>query len=145
MTQLLLQQAMALHQAGRLDEAEKLYQQILAREPRDYPALHLMGLLRLMQGRLPEALKLMEAALKAQPGAPDTLANYGIVLSGLGRQREALTALDSVVKARPVTARPGAIAAPSAASWDGRPRRWRISTAPWRWTPAISTPLTIAA
>ena len=101
MSQLLLQQAMALHQAGRLDEAEKLYQQILAGTPGDYPALHLMGLLRLMQGRLPEALALMQAALKAQSSAPETLANLGIVLSGLGRQDEALTALDGVVQARP--------------------------------------------
>ena len=101
MSQQLLQQAVTLHQAGRLDEAEPLYQQILAQEPRLYPALHLMGLLRLTQGRLPEALKLMEAALKVQPGAPDTLVNYGIVLSRLGRQQEALTALDTVVKARP--------------------------------------------
>ena len=42
---------MALHQAGRLDEAEKLYQQILAASPGAYPALHLMGVLRLMQNR----------------------------------------------------------------------------------------------
>ena len=101
MSQQLLLQAMALHQAGRLDEAEKLYQQILAASPGAYPALHLMGVLRLMQNRLPEALALMQAALRAQPGAPETLANLGIVLSGLGRQEEALAALDGVVTARP--------------------------------------------
>jgi protein O-GlcNAc transferase len=101
MSQHLLQQAMALHQAGRLGEAEKLYQQILAGAPGAYPALHLMGVLRLMQGRLPEALALMQAALRAQPGAPETLANLGIALSGLGRLDEALAALDGVVTARP--------------------------------------------
>jgi len=101
MSQHLLQQAMALHQAGRLDEADALYQQILAGTPGAYPALHLMGLLRLMQGRLPEALALMQAALRAQPGAPETLANLGIVLSGLGRLDEALAALGGVVTARP--------------------------------------------
>ena len=52
-TQELLQQAMPLHQAGRLDEAEPLYRQVLATEPGNYPALHLMGLLRLQQGRCP--------------------------------------------------------------------------------------------
>jgi protein O-GlcNAc transferase len=101
MSQQLLQQAMALHQAGRLGEAEQLYQQVLAASPGDYAALHLMGLLRLMQNRLPEALTFMQAALKVQPGAPETLANYGIALSGLGRQEEALAALDGVVRARP--------------------------------------------
>jgi protein O-GlcNAc transferase len=101
MSQQLLQQAMALHQAGRLSEAEQLYQQVLTASPGDYAALHLMGLLRLMQNRLPEALRFMQAALKVQPGAPETLANVGIALSGLGRQEEALAALDGVVSARP--------------------------------------------
>src|SRR5450755_1044889 len=82
----LLQRAMPLHQAGRFDEAEPLYRQMLELAPGNYPALHLMGLMRLQQGRLSEALSLMEQALKAQPGAPDTMANYAIALSGLGRQ-----------------------------------------------------------
>ena len=99
-----LQQAMALHQAGRFDEAEKLYHQLLAAVPQSYPVLHLMGLLRLQQNRLPEAMALMEQALAVQPGAPDTLANYGLVLSALGRPDEALAALDQVIKARPTDA-----------------------------------------
>ena len=101
----LLQRAMPLHQAGRFDEAEPLYRQALERTPGNYPALHLLGLMRLQQGRLPEALTLMEQALKVQPGAPDTMANYAIVLSGLGRQEEALKAMDAVVGARPTDSR----------------------------------------
>ena len=97
----LLQQAMALHQAGRLDDAERLYAQALTAAPGSYPGLHLMGMLRLQQGRLPEALALMEQALTAQPGAPDTLANLALVLSAMTRHEEALAALDQVVAARP--------------------------------------------
>ena len=95
MSQQLLQQALALHQAGRLDEAERLYQQILATAPGDYPALHLMGLLRLMQSRLPEALRLMEAALRGPARRAET--PWPITASRcrrLGRDREALAALD---------------------------------------------------
>ena len=101
----LLQQAVPLHQAGRVDEAEKLYRQMLALEPGSFPALHLMGLLRLQQGRLEDALSFMEAALGVQPGAPETLANTAIVLSGLGRHGEALSALDRAVTAQPRNAR----------------------------------------
>jgi predicted O-linked N-acetylglucosamine transferase (SPINDLY family) len=97
----LLQQAVPLHQAGRLDEAEKLYGRILALEPKSYAALHLMGLLRLQQGRHPEALRFMDAALAVQPGAPETLSNCAIALSALGRNEEALAALDGAVKAQP--------------------------------------------
>jgi predicted O-linked N-acetylglucosamine transferase (SPINDLY family) len=100
-SQELLQRAMKLHQAGRFAEAEPLYAQALERTPGNYPALHLLGLMRLQQGRLPEALALMERALKAEPGQPDTMANYAIALSGLGRHEDALTAMDNVVAARP--------------------------------------------
>jgi Flp pilus assembly protein TadD len=93
----LLQQAMKLHQAGRLVEAEPFYAQTLELVPGNYPALHLLGLMRLQQGRFSEALTLVEQALKAEPGQPDTMANYAIVLSGLGRHNDALTAMDRVV------------------------------------------------
>lgn len=96
-----LQQGLALHQAGRLAQAEPLYQQFLSLAPADYAALHLMGLLRLQQGRLPEALALMEKALQVRPGAPDTLANYASVLSALGRGNEALAALATALVAQP--------------------------------------------
>ncbi len=101
----LLQRAMPLHQAGRFDQAEPLYGQALELDPRNYPALHLMGLMRLQQGRLPEALALMEQALEIQPGQPDTLANLAIVLSGLNRHEDALAAMDIVLQARPADSR----------------------------------------
>jgi predicted O-linked N-acetylglucosamine transferase (SPINDLY family) len=93
MSEALLRQAMQLHQAGRLAEAEPLYAQVLAADARSYPALHLMGLLRLQQGRAGEALELMHRALAVKPGAPETLVNLGLALAGLNRLAEAETAL----------------------------------------------------
>jgi predicted O-linked N-acetylglucosamine transferase (SPINDLY family) len=95
------QKALALHQAGRLAEAESLYLQALAAEKNSYPALHLMGVMRLQQGRAAEALLYIERALTLKPGAPETLANYGIALEGVGRFDEALSALERVVKLNP--------------------------------------------
>ncbi len=46
MFQQTLQQAVQLHQAGRLGEAEQLYAQLLSQQPDLFEALHLMGLLR---------------------------------------------------------------------------------------------------
>jgi predicted O-linked N-acetylglucosamine transferase (SPINDLY family) len=101
----MLQQAVPLLQAGRLAEAEALYQQILVLAPMAYPVLHLMGLMRLQQGRMPEALALLERALRVNPGAPETLANQAIALSALGRQDEAVAALDKALAAQPGNAR----------------------------------------
>ena len=101
MLQRWLQEALALHRAGRLAEAEPLYLQSLAADKDCYPALQLMGLLRLHQGRAAEALPYLERALTLQPAAPELLANYGIALQGVGRYREALAALETVVQLSP--------------------------------------------
>jgi len=105
MLQQWIQEALVLHKAGRLAEAEPLYLKALAQDPNYYPALHLMGLIRLHQGRPAEALPYIERALKLQPATPDMLANYGIALEGVGRYAEALGALDQVVKAAPANSR----------------------------------------
>jgi predicted O-linked N-acetylglucosamine transferase (SPINDLY family) len=97
----LLEQALPHHQAGRFGEAEPLYRQVLELEPQSFPALHLMGLMRMQQGRLDEAQAFMDAALKVKPGAPETLANYGILLSSLGRLEDALQAFNVLAAAAP--------------------------------------------
>ena len=106
MSQELLAQALPLHQAGRLAEAENIYRQILAREPGAFPALHLMGLMRLQQARFAEAQRFMEEALRVKPGVPETLGNYAIVLSAQGRHEEALAVMDQACLARPADPAP---------------------------------------
>ena len=101
MSQELLAQALPLHQAGRLAEAENIYLRILADQPATFPALHLMGLMRLQQARFAEALAFMEEALRVKPGVPETMGNYAIVLSAQGRHGEALKVMDQVVAIRP--------------------------------------------
>ena len=87
-----IQQALALHQQGRLDEADKIYRAVLAANPYHFDALHLSGAIKHQQGRSAEALRLVAAALKAQPGSTDALANYGVILGALKRHEEALAA-----------------------------------------------------
>lgn len=96
-----LQQAVQLHQAGRLAEAEQLYARLLSQAPEMFEALHLMGLLRLHQNRPGEALGFMERALKQRPDAPETLTNYGLALASLDRAAEALPVLERVAAAAP--------------------------------------------
>ncbi len=42
---LLHQKATALHRSGQLAEAERLYRELLAADPRDFPARHLLGVI----------------------------------------------------------------------------------------------------
>lgn len=59
----LLKLAASSHQAGNLAVAENLYKQILAREPAQADALHLLGLAAHQQGRNAEAGSLIERAI----------------------------------------------------------------------------------
>lgn len=64
----LLQQAAALHNAGRLDEAGALYPRILIDNPAETNALHLLGSVRRHAGRAAEGRRLTERALLVHPG-----------------------------------------------------------------------------
>ena len=61
-----LDEALALHRQGRLDEADRIYGDILARDPEHFDALHLSGVLRHQQGKSAEALRLV-AAVRRRP------------------------------------------------------------------------------
>ena len=74
-----LQQAIAAHQAGELDRAERLYGQVLAQRAGQPDALHFLGVLSHQRGRSEEAVRLIEAALKLLPRHPDAHNNLGNV------------------------------------------------------------------
>jgi tetratricopeptide (TPR) repeat protein len=96
-----LQEAVSLHQQGRLRDAEKLYSRALKAAPDNFDALHLLGLIKAQSGQMGEAFRLMSAALKINPAAPDALINFANVLHALKRDTEALACLDKALAVRP--------------------------------------------
>ncbi|MDO9072273.1 MAG: tetratricopeptide repeat protein [Rubrivivax sp.] len=84
-----VQEAMAVHRAGRLSEAEQQYQQALVLEPDNADALHLYGLLMVSLGRLEQAAGQIARAIDAKPGVAIFHNNYGNVLMRLERLDEA--------------------------------------------------------
>ena len=59
----MLQQAVLLHQKGQLSEAAALYCQILAREPGNADALHLLGVIEFQNGNPAAAIALIDRAV----------------------------------------------------------------------------------
>ena len=55
---------MMLHRQGRIAEAETIYRSVLARDPRQFDALHMLGLIRFQNGLLREAHELISRAVK---------------------------------------------------------------------------------
>jgi protein O-GlcNAc transferase len=75
----LLPQAVALHQAGRLEDAASMYESILRDAPTHFDAAHLLGVVAMQQGRLEDAQHKIKNALKIKPGDQPALINLTVV------------------------------------------------------------------
>jgi tetratricopeptide (TPR) repeat protein len=84
-----LQLAIQHHHAGRLAEAEKIYRQILARQPNHPDALNLLGVLASQVGRHDDAIELIRRSLILRPDYVSALVNLGNILCIQGKFDEA--------------------------------------------------------
>lgn len=99
--QALFQEAVALHQKGRLAEALEAYDRVIALAPRFANAFANRGVALRRLGRLDEALDSYDRALALDPGSADAHANRGNVLQDLGRFEEALSSQEAACRLRP--------------------------------------------
>jgi Flp pilus assembly protein TadD len=73
----LFNQALQAHQGGRISEAENLYRKIVAEEPNNFDALHMLGIICSNSGRIQDADYFFRTALSIDAGFPPCLVNYG--------------------------------------------------------------------
>lgn len=85
----LLHRALNAHRAGHAQQAETLYQQILAANPRHPDALHLLGVLQLQRGDPAGALDLISKASQLQPRNWAFLADLAQAFFALQRYADA--------------------------------------------------------
>jgi tetratricopeptide (TPR) repeat protein len=97
----LLAEAFALHQAGRLAEAEQTYNQVLAMQPDHFDSLHLLGIVFHQRGDHAQALLHIDRALKINPNHIVALNNRGIAFRELKRFEEALASYDRALELWP--------------------------------------------
>ena len=87
-----LELALQRHQAGRLAEAEEIYRQILAAQPNQADALHLLGVIAQQVGRHEVAVKLICQSIALHPDNPAAHGNLGAAYRTMGRLDEAIAA-----------------------------------------------------
>ncbi len=85
-----LQDAFALHRQGRVGDAARVYESIVAREPANAEARHYLGVILASSGRLEEARALMKRSLELKPRDFSFLENYVTLLVGAEAFDEAL-------------------------------------------------------
>src|SRR6185437_12346816 len=91
---LLFNQAVQAHQSGRLPEAEALYRKIISDNPKNFDALHMLGVLCSNTGKLRDADKCFQAALSIDSGFAPCHVNYGFFLVSQRRHSEAIEKFD---------------------------------------------------
>lgn len=97
----LLQQALALHQAGDLSQAARLYTQLLAREPQHFDALHLLGVIARQNGEAQRAFELISQAIAVDASQALAHCNLGAALQDLGQPEAALASYERAIALKP--------------------------------------------
>jgi tetratricopeptide (TPR) repeat protein len=97
----MLKDAFALHAQGKLAEAERAYGDLLDREPGNFQALHLLGVLALQRGRTAQAVEMISRSLALEPRQPLAHRDLGNGLQQSGQFEAALAAYDRALALKP--------------------------------------------
>jgi tetratricopeptide (TPR) repeat protein len=93
--------ASVLQNEGRLSEADKLYQFILAVMPTHYASLFRLGALRSRTKQMDDAVRLLGRAVAVKPDSVPALGLLGIALSALNRDDEAIACYQRALAINP--------------------------------------------
>jgi hypothetical protein len=96
-----LQQGLAMHQHGRLVEAEHCYEEVLRSAPKHFDALHLLGVLALQTGHAERGVGLIARAIEINPNVAGVHSNLANGLKDLNRLDEALASYDRAIALKP--------------------------------------------
>lgn len=100
----LVTQGLALHQAGKLDEAAALYQQALTKDPANKFALFNLGQIAHTQKKYPAAIEKYLAVLKVDAKYGPALYNIGLAYASNGDRANAITYLRKAADVSPTSA-----------------------------------------
>lgn len=95
------QQAVALHQQGRLVEAERLYEEILRAQPNSFSTLYMLGLAAFQSGAPQRGVELTARAIAINPNVAEAHNNLGNGFVELKRPGEALASFERAIALKP--------------------------------------------
>ena len=98
---LLLRNAVAAHQQGRLGEADIAYAAILARTPDDAEVLHYAGIIKGQIGKPQEAIQLLAHAVALDSSQAGPYLNLGNALRAAGKGADAVAAFRRAIALAP--------------------------------------------
>ena len=96
-----LDRAIALHESGQLEQAERIYRTVLAAQANHPGALHLLGVVLHQRGDHAGALQSINAAIQSSPEVALYHFNRGNVHTALGDSRSAATSFAEAARLNP--------------------------------------------
>jgi tetratricopeptide (TPR) repeat protein len=90
---------LALHQQGRLTDAERIYGEVLRQKPNHFDALHLLGVISLQTRRTERAVELIKKAIGLDSKSAPAHSNLGNALRDL--KRPELASCDRAIALKP--------------------------------------------
>ncbi len=93
--------ALQHHTAGRLVEAESIYQQILQADPGHSDALHLLGVIAYQKGQYDVAVERITKAIAISPDFADAHFNLGNAFKDQGKFEEAAASYHAAIAIKP--------------------------------------------
>ena len=93
--------AISLHQQGRLSEAKAIYELILKADPKNSDALHLLGVVAYQHQEYQVAVDLIGYSLEINPNNHEAYSNRGNALMGLKQFEAALKCFDLAINLNP--------------------------------------------
>ena len=97
----LFAQAFVHHQAGRLNEAEGLYRQLLSLDARHADSLNMLGVVAKQRGDFERAVEMFSEAIALNEGVAEFHSNLGIVLMHQGRHDKAIAGYEKALSLKP--------------------------------------------
>lgn len=101
LTEVWLSLGMALHQQGRIEEAQHWYQRILDHQPDYAPAYNNLAVVLRRLGRDSEAEAVFERAIALNPNSPEAYNNFGNLLMRQGKLEAAQSTYEKAVTLAP--------------------------------------------
>ncbi|MGO9995452.1 MAG: tetratricopeptide repeat protein [Steroidobacteraceae bacterium] len=92
-----IQQAIALHQQGDLGRAQRIYEDVLKIQPRNFDALHLLGVIAGQTKNFEKSVELISKALVIDPQNAAAYSNRGAALRELRQFEAALASYNQAI------------------------------------------------
>ncbi len=98
-----LQIGLQFQQKGQIELASKLYNDVLAVDPNQADALHLLGLIETNRGNHDRAIEMISRASQLMPTSEIFLSNLGVVFKNAGRLEQAVEAYRKAIAINPTS------------------------------------------